>query len=85
MECVHMNVNINNIVPISEANQNFSKVTRMVDEQGTAVIMKNDAPRYVLIDYNLINQDKTISDDDLKVISERIMIKHIDAFRELAK
>lgn len=35
-----MLVNINNLVSISEANQNFSKVARMVDENGVAVILK---------------------------------------------
>ena len=39
-----MKVNINNLVSISEANQNFSKVARMVDENGAAVILKNNVP-----------------------------------------
>lgn len=45
-----MQVNINNLVSISEANQNFSMVARMVDENGAAIILKNNAPRYALID-----------------------------------
>ena len=44
-----MLVNVNNLVSISEANQNFSKVARMVDEKGTVIILKNNTPRYVLI------------------------------------
>ena len=39
-----MNININNLVSISEANQNFSKIARMVDENGVAVILKNNKP-----------------------------------------
>ncbi len=35
-----MKININNLVSISEANQNFSKVARLVDENGAAVILK---------------------------------------------
>ncbi|WP_061994250.1 hypothetical protein [Clostridium sp. ATCC 25772] len=35
---------------ISEANQNFSRVARMVDENGAAITLKNNAPRYVLIE-----------------------------------
>ena len=31
-----MNVNTNNLVSITEANQNFSRVARMVDESGRA-------------------------------------------------
>lgn len=42
-----MNVNLKNLLSISEANQNFSKVARMVDENGAAVILKNNMPRYV--------------------------------------
>mgnify|MGYP006893518922 CR=1 FL=1 len=31
---------------MTEANQNFSMVTRIVDRYGTAVIFKNNKPRY---------------------------------------
>ena len=34
-----MNIDTNTIVPISVANQNFSKVVRLVDQYGSAVIM----------------------------------------------
>ena len=47
-----MMVNTNAMVSISEANQNFSRVARMADEQGTVVIMKNNAPRYLLIEFS---------------------------------
>ena len=36
-----MNINTDTIIPISLANQNFSKVARLVDQYGSAVIMKN--------------------------------------------
>lgn len=39
-----MNIDTNTIVPISVANQNFSKVARLVDQYGSAVIMKNNTP-----------------------------------------
>lgn len=41
-----MTVNTDILVPMTEANQNFSKVTRLVDESGMAVILKNNKPRY---------------------------------------
>lgn len=37
-----MMVDTNNLVSITEANQNFSKVARMVDESGSVVILKNN-------------------------------------------
>ena len=42
-----MMVNTNNLVSLTEANRNFSKVARLVDERGSAVILKNNAPRYL--------------------------------------
>jgi antitoxin Phd len=80
-----MNVNINNLVSISEANQNFSKVARMVDAQGTAVILKNNAPRYVLLDYNLFQQNAIADDADVEAAAVKILNKHMKAFEELAK
>ena len=41
-----MNINTNNLVSITEANQNFSKVARLVDENGSAVILKNNVPQF---------------------------------------
>ncbi len=80
-----MNINTENLVTISEADQNFSKVARLVDERGTAVILKNNAPRYVLLDYNLLRQDAVATDADLATAASRILAKHIKAFEELAK
>jgi len=80
-----MNVSIENLVSISEANQNFSKLARLVDEKGTAVIMKNNAPRYVLLDYSLLRQNALADDTDVDAAASRILAKHIKAFEELAK
>jgi len=80
-----MNITIENLVSISEANQNFSKVARFVDEKGTAIILKNNAPRYVLLDYNLFRQNTIADDVDVNAAASRILTKHIKAFEELAK
>ena len=85
-----MQINLENLVPITEANQNFSKVARMVDSQGTAVILKNNKPKYVLVDYqtlvnanyeeNLVAEQATVDD-----VASSILSRHLDAFKELAK
>jgi len=76
-----MNINIDNLVSISEANQNFSKVARLVDERGTAIILRNNAPRYVLIDYSLLRQGNTVANDmDVDSIASQVLNKHIKAF-----
>ena len=80
-----MNINIENLVSISEANQNFSKVARLVDEKGTAVILKNNAPRYVLVDYSLFQNNAVANDIDIDIAASHILEKHLKAFEELAK
>lgn len=80
-----MNINIENLVSISEANQNFSKVARLVDEKGTAIILKNNAPRYVLLDYSLFRQNTIADDIDVDEAATRILKKQIKAFEQLAK
>lgn len=80
-----MKVSIENLVSIAEVNQNFSRVARLVDEKGTAIILKNNAPRYVLIDYNLFRQNAIADDEDVDAVASRILAKHRKAFEELAK
>ena len=80
-----LNINIENLVSISDANQNFSKVARLVDEKGTAIILKNNAPRYVLLDYSLFRKNTVADDVDVDAAASRILVKHIKAFEKLAK
>ena len=80
-----MQVNIKNLVTMTEANQNFSKVAKMVDENGTAVVLKNNVPRYVIIEYSKIQEDSVAEDQAVEDIAKRILSKHAKAFEELAK
>ncbi|MCL2677978.1 MAG: type II toxin-antitoxin system Phd/YefM family antitoxin [Clostridiales bacterium] len=79
-----MNINIENLVSISEANQNFSKVARLADEKGTVIILKNNAPRYVLLDYNLFRQNAA-GEAGADEASARMLTTFIEAFEKLAK
>ncbi|MDR1560670.1 MAG: type II toxin-antitoxin system Phd/YefM family antitoxin [Clostridiales bacterium] len=80
-----MNINVENLVSISEANQNFSRIARLVDEHGTAVILKNNAPRYVLLDYGLFHKNADADDESVDAVARRILAEHIKAFEELVK
>lgn len=80
-----MLINTENIVSITEANQNFSRVARMVDENGTVIILKNNAPRYLLIEFNQAEQEQTMSDEDVMSISRRIMERNTEAYEVLAR
>ena len=80
-----MMVNTNNLVSITEANQNFLKVARLVDENGAAVILKNNVPRYVLIEFSQFEKEQQASDDEILRISDHLMAKNQQAYEVLAK
>lgn len=80
-----MQINTNNLVSISEANQNFSKIARMVDENGAAVILKNNVPRYVLIEFSQLQKEEVIGDEEVDSIANKVLSKYAQAFEELAK
>ncbi|MDR2671683.1 MAG: type II toxin-antitoxin system Phd/YefM family antitoxin [Oscillospiraceae bacterium] len=76
-----MNINTENMVSISEANQNFSKVARLVDEKGTAVILKNNTPRYILLNYGLLRQNAA-AHTDINAAAAHVLEEPIMAFEE---
>ena len=80
-----MMINTDAMVSISEANQNFSRVARMVDEKGAVVIMKNNMPRYLLIDFSQAESEQIASNDDVLSISSRLIAKNRQAYEELTK
>ena len=71
-----MTIDTKTLISISEANQNFSKVARLVDECGSAVILKNNVPRYLVIDFSKAEQETTASDEDVLSISKRLMLQN---------
>lgn len=80
-----MMLNSNALVSITEANQNFSKVARLVDEQGSAVILKNNVPRYLIVEFSQAEQMQAAEDEDVMQISKRLIQQNRAAYEELAK
>lgn len=80
-----MNVNTKNIVSITEANRNFSRIARMVDENGSVVILKNNSPRYLLIEFEKAEKEQVADDENLIEISKRLINKNREAYEVLAK
>ena len=80
-----MMINSNALVSITEANQNFSKVARLVDEQGSAVILKNNVPRYLIVEFSQAEQLQAAEDEDIMQISKRLIQQNRVAYEELAK
>ena len=70
---------------MTEANQNFSKVVKIADKNGSAVVFKNNKPKYVIINVEENPIFELTDDEKIDVASKRIMEKYLDAFKELAK
>ncbi len=80
-----MIIDTNTMISITEANQNFSKVTKLVDEKGTAIILKNNVPRYLVIDFSKAEESAVAADEDVLAISKRLLKKNKEAYEVLAK
>ena len=80
-----MTIDTNTMISITEANQNFSKVTKLVDERGTAVILKNNVPRYLVIEFSKEDESAVAPDEDVLAISKRLLKKNKEAYEVLAK
>lgn len=74
-------------VSITEANQNFSKVAKIVDEEKIVVILKQNKPKYLIIDFEEFskmeknNQEEKIWEE----VSKKMLFKNLEAYKELEK
>lgn len=80
-----MKVSTSTLVSITEANQNFSKVARLVDEKGSAIILKNNVPRYLVIEFSQVEKLQEAEDEDVLRISERLLLQNREAYEVLAQ
>lgn len=78
-------ISTDNLVSITEANRNFSQVARMVDETGSVVILKNNVPRYLIVDFKQAEKEKEASDEDILRVSKKLIAKNRVAYEDLAK
>jgi len=77
-----MKIDTAKMFSITEANQNFSKVVKSVEQGDRVVILKNNKPQYVVSKFD----DNQISENELVLLVARaILTEHKKAFEELAK
>ena len=82
----NMLIDSDSIFSMTQANQNFSAVSRCVDKKGEAVIFKNNRPKYHILD--LENNDRMLDltdDEKIDIVARRILKEYLPAFKELAK
>ena len=80
-----MNIDTNTILSVTEANQNFSRATRIAEKHGQAVLFKNNRPRYLLIDVENSPIIDMTDDEKIDFVAARILKLYRPAFEELAK
>ena len=83
-----MMIDTNVIIPMTDANQNFSKVTRIVDMDGMAVIMKNNKPRYIVVDfdeYETVSTAIQMRKQKVDAVTDSVIDENMEALLELAK
>ena len=80
-----MMINSNLIVPMTDANQNFSKVVRLVEEEGMAVILKNNKPKYVVVNFSEYDEIKAFREKLIDETADATLTENMEAFLELAK
>ena len=83
-----MTVDTNTLVAMTEANQNFSKVTRLVDEEGLAVILKNNKPKYIVVSFDEYDKIAAARESRRNLIdnsSDELIRENMEALEELAK
>ena len=80
-----MLLNTRKVVTITDANQNFSRVARMVDEEKSVVIMKNNKPKYIIIEFDEFSKEVNNDEEKVDEIADRVLYQNLEAFKELAK
>ncbi len=80
-----MLIDTQDIVTMTEANQNFSRAARLTDKNGHVVIFRNNKPKYLLIDMDNENYLELSDDEKIDIVAKRILNKYHSAFEALAK
>lgn len=80
-----MIINTQRIVSMTEANQNFSKVAKIANIEGSALVMKNNKPEYILLKINN-NQKYEVADSaEVDAISKKLIERNLKAYKKLAE
>ena len=85
MRDIDMYIDTDTIFSMTQANQNFSRVAKLVDKNGSAIIMKNNKPRYLVIDFSDAETMQMAADNDVLSISRKLIRQNKEAYEELAK
>lgn len=80
-----MMINLEHIMTVTEASQNFSSVAKAVDRNGTVVLMKNNRPKYVVASFEQLKAHSVADTETVAELADEIMLEYDEAFKALAK
>ncbi len=81
-----MLIDTNTMFSMTQANQNFSLVARSVDKNGEAIVLKNNKPKYLVVDIDSDDYILDLTDDEkIDIVAKRVLERYLPAFKELAK
>lgn len=80
-----MMINTDALISMTDANQNFSKVVHLVDEQGAVVILKNNKPKYAVVDFSEYDGFQDYRKSLIEKTVDKLIEENLEAFQELAK
>lgn len=81
-----MYIDTETMFSMTQANQNFSQIARTVDRKGEAVVLKNNKPKYLVLDMESNGVLLDITDDEkIEIVARRVLNRYLPAFKELAK
>jgi antitoxin Phd len=80
-----MQFDTNEIITVTEANQNFSRATKIADREGRAVIFKNNRPQYLLVSLQSAPLLDLTDEEKIAILAQRVLSRFRPAFEELAK
>lgn len=80
-----MNINTKTTVSLTEATQDFPRVARTAEENGQAVIFKDNRPKYLVIDLDNSPIIDLTDDEKIDIVAARVLKRFKPAFLELAK
>lgn len=78
-------MNNSKIVTLEYAEQNFSSVAKIADDEGEAYIEVDGKPRYMLVSLEGENVIELTHEEKVDIIAKRVLKKYERAFKELAK
>jgi antitoxin Phd len=81
----NMIVNTQKMVSMTEANQNFSKVAKIANAEGSALVMRNNKPEYILLKINNNQNYEQADDAELETVSKKLIQQNMEAYKKLAE